>query len=120
MVVYMVFMDLNLTYIQYSGTCLKFYLFGCGLKVLAFILWNIDNIFCSNIAGFRSLLPTVLTPFLQLHGWWHLLAGYATYMHILFCIHHRQIYLNEKNTFVTKKWIGLSVVNQGQEAKKSI
>ena len=62
MVVYMVFMDLNLTYIQYSGNCLKFYLFGCGLKILAFILWNIDNVFCSSIAGFRSLLPTFLSP----------------------------------------------------------
>ena len=93
------------------------YLFG-------FFLWNIDNIFCGNLTSIRTdfLGPKFgfATPLTQLHGWWHLLAGYATYRHILFCIHHRQIYLNEKNTFVTQKWIGLSVVNQNQDDKKSI
>ena len=23
---------------------------------------------------------------MQLHGWWHIFAGYATYMHIIFCV----------------------------------
>jgi hypothetical protein len=58
-----------------------------------------------------------LTPLFQLHGWWHLLAGYATYMHILFCIHHRQVYLKMKSAFITKKWIGLTITSQNEEKK---
>ena len=34
-----------------------------------------------------------LAPFTQLHGWWHLLAGYATYLHILACIQQRLYFL---------------------------
>ena len=32
----------------------------------------------------RSALPPVLRPFTQLHAWWHIFAGYATYIHILY------------------------------------
>lgn len=32
----------------------------------------------------RTKLPKYLGPMTQLHAWWHILAGYATYMHILF------------------------------------
>ena len=73
---------------------------------LGFILWNIDNHFCPRITQLRDSLrpaPTAaeadsphplrglldLSPLTQLHGWWHLLAGYGTYVHIVFCIHNR-------------------------------
>lgn len=57
-----------------------------------FIVWNIDNFFCSSLRGLReSNMPSGLKPLTQLHGWWHVLAGYATYMHILHCIFYRLV-----------------------------
>lgn len=51
------------------------YLFG-------FFLWNIDNIFCQNLTDLRIdfLAPKLglVGPLTQLHGWWHIFAGYAT------------------------------------------
>ena len=45
-----------------------------------------DNLACDQLEIVRSILPTILSPVMQLHGWWHIFAGYATYMHIIFCI----------------------------------
>jgi len=61
--------------------------------LLGFALWNVDIAFCSSLRRFRSSLSpgtaAFLGPITQLHGWWHILAGYATYLQILSVAHHR-------------------------------
>lgn len=55
-----------------------------------FILWIIDNLHCSSLDLVRKeILPPYLAPFTQLHAWWHCLAGYGAYLHIVFCAHSR-------------------------------
>ena len=49
-------------------------------------LWIVDNLACDQLEQIREILPKILSPILQLHGWWHIFAGYATYMHIIFCV----------------------------------
>ena len=51
----------------------------------------------------------LLVPFTQLHGWWHILAGYSSYLHVIFCLHHRQIFLQEKTTLKCQPWIGITI-----------
>lgn len=55
--------------------------FGVG-----FILWNIDNNFCSHIREVRNQFPPPLRPFLQLHAVWHTLSAIGSYYHILLSI----------------------------------
>ena len=50
-----------------------------------------------------------LVPFTQLHGWWHIFAGYSSYLHVIFCLHHRQIFLQEKTTLKCQPWIGITI-----------
>lgn len=112
-----------------------FYL-GCFLYTLGFILWNIDNHFCPRITQLRDSLrpaPTTaeadsphplrglldLSPLTQLHGWWHLLAGYGTYVHIVFCIHNRLIYLNLDCSLVPSWLVGVKITNNNY-MKKSV
>lgn len=56
---------------------------------LGFILWNIDNEFCYQVRDIRASLPGFLQPLLQLHAWWHVLAGIGTFLSITFCINLR-------------------------------
>ena len=81
------------------------YLFG-------FFLWNIDNIYCDNLKSIRSQMPYTLTPLTQLHGWWHILAGYATHLHIQNSIHHRQLFLQEP--------VSMEITWMGIEASRAI
>lgn len=53
--------------------------------VSAFALWNVDNVFCDWLRATRVWLNSpLLAPMLQFHAWWHLGAGYATYLLGLF------------------------------------
>ena len=76
--------------------CLKlvyFYAFGVLIQALGALLWLLDNVFCAQLDSTRKLLPSYLSPLTQLHSWWHIFVGYATYLHIIVCIWHRQTYL---------------------------
>ena len=116
------FMDIKLNMDQNSKRGWQIFWLGFFLYILGFILWNIDNEMCQSLQKIRSqIYPEGLTPLTQLHGWWHLLAGYATHLHIQSCIHHRQIYLKEEVEFKLT-WIGLEVkrlvVQQSKEKLK--
>lgn len=54
------------------------------MYAVGFAVWNVDNVFCSNLRTVRSALPGVLTPITQLHAWWHFFAGYGSYVSILY------------------------------------
>ncbi|GFR60865.1 alkaline ceramidase 3, partial [Elysia marginata] len=59
-------------------TALFSYAFG-------FLLWNVDNIFCSQLRSIRALPPGQASGMLlECHAWWHIFAGFGTYMGILF------------------------------------
>lgn len=61
------------------------------LYAVGFFLWNIDNIFCSSIRHARGELPLFLTPTTQLHAWWHLFTGTASWIQFLFTSQARAI-----------------------------
>lgn len=50
--------------------------------ILAFSIWNIDNLFCHHIRTARSLLAFPMDSLLQLHGWWHVLSA-LSFIHYL-------------------------------------
>ncbi|XP_071798952.1 alkaline ceramidase 3-like [Asterias amurensis] len=67
------------------------FVYSIVLYTAGFILWVIDQSFCSQIRQARSdfSVPAVL----QLHGWWHIFAGLGTHGHIMFSCHLRYQYL---------------------------
>jgi len=73
---------------------------------IGFIIWNIDNNFCSYVREARNQLPPLLRPFLQLHAIWHTLAAIGSYYHILFSIDLRLRYLGRgPNLKLYREWL---------------
>ena len=72
------------------------------------LTYSSDNHQCPGISYIRSSLPAALQPATQLHAWWHLLAGYASYLNIQHCVHHRLTYLKRPVT-ISRDWIGTLV-----------
>ena len=58
-------------------------------------------------------------PFTQLHGWWHVLAGYSSYIHIIYCLHHRQTFLKQNTKITIQPWIGITIETDVQDHKTS-
>lgn len=70
---------------------------SCAFYYGGFCVWLVDNFYCSNLRTLRSeFLPVYLSPFTQLHAWWHFMAGYGAYLHILFCAHSRNLCLGRE------------------------
>ena len=96
---------------------------GVILYGIGFTLWNIDNHFCPQITDLRENklvsngVLKFLSPLTQVHGWWHLLAGYATYIHILGCIQHRLAFLGVRYT-IEGSWLGTTLRIDATEQKK--
>jgi dihydroceramidase len=71
-----------------------------------FFVWNIDNIFCHRLQELRERLPQVLVPFTQLHALWHCLAGYGSYLHIVYYAQAKA--MSERKALVWR-WTGISI-----------
>ncbi|XP_072035039.1 alkaline ceramidase 3-like [Amphiura filiformis] len=68
-------------------------MYGMASIIGAFIIWNIDNICCTQLRSWRDSLPFPLSVLTQGHMWWHILIGMATHVHIMFSLHIRSNYL---------------------------
>uniref|UniRef100_F6WLB3 Alkaline ceramidase n=1 Tax=Ornithorhynchus anatinus TaxID=9258 RepID=F6WLB3_ORNAN len=77
-----------------------------GIFLLGFLLWNIDNIFCEFLRTLRASMPPVVGAVTQLHAWWHILTGLGSYLHILFSLYTRTLYLRyrPKVKFILGIW----------------
>jgi len=87
----------------------KLLVVGMVMYAMGFLLWNIDNHFCSHLQNFRARNSPSIGVFSQLHAWWHLLAGYSTYIQILFSTHYRLSVL-KRDPQVVGCPIGITVV----------
>ncbi|XP_010868964.1 alkaline ceramidase 3 isoform X2 [Esox lucius] len=77
-----------------------------SIFLLGFLLWNIDNLACDSLRATRQRLPPVVGAVTQFHAWWHILTGLGSYLHILFSLQIRSIYLKRrpKVTFLCGVW----------------
>ncbi|UZJ55143.1 hypothetical protein CBS101457_004463 [Exobasidium rhododendri] len=53
---------------------------GSAIFVFAFGIWNIDNIYCSQLRHLRRRLGFPWAVLLEGHGWWHLGTGSGAYL----------------------------------------
>jgi len=107
-VVFLILQAMYTMQLQYSHQVFRLYAASVLFYAAGFILWNIDNHHCQSISYIRSSLPLILQPATQLHAWWHLLAGYASYLNIQHAVHHRLTYLKKPVT-ISRDWIGVLV-----------
>lgn len=103
-------LDVHLMRTQYDEKSVKLFCLGIFLYALGGVVWLTDVHLCDQLRSLRAnVIPTFISPFTQMHGWWHILAGYGTYMHLLFCIFQRETFLKRKPEFVFKFPVGLSL-----------
>ncbi|KLO07092.1 alkaline phytoceramidase [Schizopora paradoxa] len=53
---------------------------GAAWFLSGFFIWNLDNIFCSTITGWKKQLGWPAAFLLEGHSWWHLLTGVGSYL----------------------------------------
>ncbi|KAF8307452.1 aPHC-domain-containing protein [Clavulina sp. PMI_390] len=48
---------------------------GAVIFLSGFVIWNLDNIFCDSLTGWRSVVGEYVGVISQGHAWWHILTG---------------------------------------------
>ncbi|KAK8918154.1 Alkaline ceramidase 3 [Metarhizium anisopliae] len=48
---------------------------GLTVFLTGYAIWNLDNIFCSQLRGWRRQIGLPWAILLEGHGWWHLMTG---------------------------------------------
>ncbi|KAI0756269.1 alkaline phytoceramidase [Daedaleopsis nitida] len=94
-------------------------LFSSGATTFAvgFLVWNLDNIFCSSITQWKQSIGWPAAFLLEGHSWWHILTAIGTYLmlignsYLTLCIkdHH----LN----FIIHKTLGLPRIVRAGKTK---
>ncbi|CAG8506233.1 13168_t:CDS:2 [Ambispora gerdemannii] len=76
---------------------LKFLLFGAAVLFgTGFLLWNVDNIACSQLRRARMRIGKPLAHFLELHGWWHILTASGSYWWMVYNQYVRVVLLGKQ------------------------
>ncbi|KXS21697.1 hypothetical protein M427DRAFT_276702 [Gonapodya prolifera JEL478] len=60
------------------------------LFALGLALWHVDRFLCPDLHRARTLLGPALGTVTQMHAWWHVLSGYATYTVITLVTYFKQ------------------------------
>lgn len=53
---------------------------GAGVFALGFVVWNLDNVFCSTITRWKHTVGWPAAFLLEGHSWWHILTAIGTYL----------------------------------------
>jgi len=56
------------------------FLWGAAWFLSGFFIWNLDNIFCGTVTGWKKQLGWPAAFLLEGHSWWHLLTGFGSYL----------------------------------------
>ncbi|KIP11150.1 hypothetical protein PHLGIDRAFT_125047 [Phlebiopsis gigantea 11061_1 CR5-6] len=56
---------------------------GAATFLFGFLVWNLDNIFCHNITGWKHSLGWPGAFLLEGHSWWHILTATGTYLMLI-------------------------------------
>ncbi|GLI75324.1 alkaline ceramidase ydc1 [Penicillium ochrochloron] len=70
--------------------------YGLSMFLGGFLIWNLDNQFCSQIRVWRRTVGLPWGIFLEGHGWWHIMTGIGAYLYIVWgiwlrhCLNGRQ------------------------------
>lgn len=65
---------------------------GIGSVGVGFIIWTLDNMYCSRFRGWRRELGLPWGILLEGHGWWHFFTSIAEYYNIVWCTWLRYCY----------------------------
>ncbi|KAG4093959.1 aPHC-domain-containing protein [Neocallimastix lanati (nom. inval.)] len=70
--------------------------------IFAFLLWNIDNLYCNHLIRLRHQFK-FLSFLFQFHAWWHFFTGIGTYGYFIFNLYLRRLLLGYESTKI--KWL---------------
>ncbi|GMM47605.1 alkaline dihydroceramidase [Pichia kluyveri] len=79
--------------------------FSFSLFAFGFLIWNLDNVYCSNLISWRrNYLGWPFGIILEGHGWWHIFTGLGIYYFIIYNMINSVYMRGEGNKYTIKRF----------------
>ncbi|KAJ1674539.1 alkaline ceramidase ydc1 [Spiromyces aspiralis] len=85
--------------------CLTWHAFFTFLS--AFIIWNIDNVYCDRLRLIRKAAPAFIAPLFQFHALWHIGTGLGCYEAIVYQQLLRAVMLGKDHKLRVRYLLGI-------------
>ncbi|KAI2463658.1 putative alkaline phytoceramidase [Annulohypoxylon bovei var. microspora] len=72
---------------------------GLTIFLGGYLIWNLDNMYCSTVREWRRRLQLPWAIVLEGHAWWHLMTGIGAYYYIIWRIWIHRILDGEEDKF---------------------
>ncbi|KAJ5362178.1 hypothetical protein N7541_003022 [Penicillium brevicompactum] len=103
-------------------------IYGLSMFLGGFFIWNLDNIFCSEIRRMRRTVGLPWGLLLEGHGWWHVMTGIGAYYYIVWgiwlrhCLNNRQdeYHLRWARLWHIPEIIRVSAIEHEARSKKTL
>ncbi|EJF67253.1 alkaline phytoceramidase [Dichomitus squalens LYAD-421 SS1] len=95
-------------------------MFGSGAATFAFgfLIWNLDNVFCSHITRWKQSVGWPAAFLLEGHSWWHVLTAIGTYLMLIGNTYRTLCIKDDPNNYTVTKVHGLPRIQRTDGAKK--
>ncbi|KAJ1953928.1 alkaline ceramidase ydc1 [Linderina pennispora] len=99
-------MEIRKTNVRAYTEMRHLFLLGAGSFGMAFVLWNIDNVWCGALRELRGWVHPVLAPFFQLHAYWHIGTALGCYASIVYQQYLRLVMLGTVDQYRATRMLG--------------
>ncbi|KAI1446481.1 putative alkaline phytoceramidase [Annulohypoxylon stygium] len=72
---------------------------GLSIFLGGYLIWNLDNMYCSTVLEWRHRLQLPWAVVLEGHAWWHLMTGIGAYYYIIWRIWIHRVLDGEEDKF---------------------
>jgi len=93
------------------------YATGTGWFVLGFLIWNLDNIFCTSLTRQKVAIGWPIAFLLEGHAWWHLLTGIGTQMMLVGTTYMTLCVKDDYRKYRLSYKLGLAYIERVSKAK---
>ncbi|KAI0640039.1 alkaline phytoceramidase [Trametes polyzona] len=95
----------------------RLFLSGAATFAFGFLVWNLDNIFCSTVTRWKASVGWPTAFVLEGHSWWHILTATGTYLMLVGNSCETLCIKDDHANFAITKFAGIPRLTRVQKAK---
>ncbi|GBE77570.1 alkaline phytoceramidase [Sparassis latifolia] len=102
---------------QAKSTTARLFRWGAATFALGFFVWNLDNIFCDTVTGWKHSIGWPVAFILEGHSWWHILTATGTYLMLIGNTYFTLCIKDDYRNFVIKPVLGIPSIQRVAKSK---
>ncbi|KAI0931564.1 hypothetical protein AcW1_001064 [Taiwanofungus camphoratus] len=88
----------------------RLFTYGAATFAFGFFVWNLDNIFCETVTGWKHGVGWPVAFILEGHSWWHILTASGTYLMLIGDTYFTLCFKDDHRNFAIQSKFGIPCI----------